>query len=144
MAGLALGAVVTALFGEPHLVWTGPNPPAVPTEFEIRQDNSPLVLMHMADTKTFRNWGLKSDHIESLKIAPRGVTQQPEDVKVQCDQTEIYPFMKKDIRCEFWVVLDPRKPPARGGELQFQTIYYATGGKQIDTGGSGLTIHRTW
>jgi hypothetical protein len=141
----AIGGVLTILltnwfpFAEADLVFTGPLPPLTPT-LESRMD-PPYVLLSTESRRKFRNKGFKTGHLGKPEIVPDGIQLFPEKVQTNCDQSGIRWLSEKEIRCDFLIWVDPRKPPGPWGTLRFRIIYYDQSGKAIYRE-AGLEIQR--
>ena len=116
--------------GEPNLVYVD-DLPRSPEIVKLINKNGKQV-MHVKMELGFRNWGLKSGHIDKVEVVPVGLNPYPEHVEVlHVDKTDIKWLQKKDIICEFIVEFDPRSKHYENDQPEFKVHFYGSTGNEI-------------
>lgn len=142
VVGIVIGMLTTVLstalidwleIGASHLVYIDelPRQPEVVAAKPINGKH----VMHVKTQMGFRNWGLKSGHIDRIEVVSVGLNSSPEKVEIlHLDKTDIRWLRKRDITSEFIIYLDKdasRKAAENNEPLEFRIHFYGAIGNEI-------------
>ncbi len=128
-----IGGIITALLtlfltnwlslGESDLVYVGGEPPAAPTNAEVKVAGREIFFYVRIQPK-LKNRGFKSGHVDSVEIKPVGLTPAPERVEVTfLDRKPLRIWETREIRCDFVAVIRFRFPDDPPEANQGYTTY---------------------
>jgi hypothetical protein len=91
----------------------------------------------------FKNLAFKRGHIDKVKVTADGLKDSPEEVRViYLDRSELSWFQQKEIRCEFFVIINPTTIGPQRSTWTFKVYFYGPKGNEVYW--EGINIEGSW